>query len=81
MVLVIANWHVYVVTHLFIHVQFMTTQMAFPFDTVKANSQIPCRSPAMPCRVNSHMLCRDSAVFFVKVRVVTGNIQTASPTA
>jgi hypothetical protein len=36
-----------------------------------------------PCRVNSHMPCRDPAVLgqchvFVKVRVVDGNIRTAS---
>jgi hypothetical protein len=55
----------------------------------------PYRSPAMPHRVNSHIPCRaalihtyhaaplpfsDSAVSFVKVRVVAGNIRTASPT-
>jgi hypothetical protein len=46
----------------------------------------PCRFPAMPC-VNSHMPCHamplpcsDSAVSFMKVRVVVGNIRTACPT-
>jgi hypothetical protein len=44
----------------------------------------PCRSPAMP-RVNSHMPSAplpysNSAVSFVKVRVVAGNIRTVSPT-
>jgi hypothetical protein len=31
-----------------------------------------------PCRVKSHMPCRDSAASFVNVRVVAGNIRTAS---
>jgi hypothetical protein len=44
----------------------------------------PCRFPAMPCRVNSHsnaapLSFYDSAVFFVKVRVLNGNIRTANP--
>jgi hypothetical protein len=40
-----------------------------------------CHAAPMPCRVNSHMPCRafsDSVVSFVKVRVVGGNIRTAS---
>jgi hypothetical protein len=47
----------------------------------------PCRSSAMQCCVNSHMPCHatplpftDSAVYFVKARVLAGNIRTASPT-
>jgi hypothetical protein len=35
------------------------------------NLHMPCRFPA---------ICSDSAVSFVKVRVVAGNIRTASPT-
>jgi hypothetical protein len=59
--------------------------------TLKADSHIaccvraapmlwPCRSPAMLC-VNLHMPCRALTVSlsFVKVRVVAGNIWTASP--
>ena len=47
----------------------------------------PCRAHAvpLPCRGLIHtchaapLLCSDSAVSFVKVRVVAGNIRTASP--
>jgi hypothetical protein len=57
-------------------------------DKVKADSHIACRSHAgpMPCRALIHtwhdapLPCSDSAVSFVKVRVVAGNIRTASPT-
>ena len=60
-------------------------------DQVKANSQIACRAHAapmtFPCRATlihtyhvAPMSCSDSAVSFVKVRVVAGNIRTASPT-
>jgi len=48
----------------------------------------PCRSPAVPCRAvplihtrhAAPLPCSDSAVSFVKVRVVAGNIRTTSPT-
>jgi hypothetical protein len=42
--------------------------------SLKADSHIPYRAHAAP------MPCSDSAVSFVKVRVVAGNIRTASPT-
>jgi hypothetical protein len=54
---------------------------------VKADSHIACRSHAVPqpccslihtCHAAS-LPCSDSAVSFVKVRVVVGNIRTASP--
>jgi hypothetical protein len=58
--------------------------------TLKANSHVACRAHAvpLPCHaVNSHMPCHamplpcsDSAVSFVKVHVVAGNIRTGSPT-
>jgi hypothetical protein len=44
-----------------------------------------CHAAPMPCRVNSHtchtapLPFSDSAVSFVKVRVVAGNIRTANP--
>jgi hypothetical protein len=41
---------------------------------LKANSHMPCRSHAVPLPFS------DSVVSFVKVRVVAGNIRTASPT-
>ena len=61
---------------------------AVPLPSHAVNSHIPCRSHAIPlpcCAVNSHtcpaapLPCSDSAVSFVKVRVVAGNIRTASP--
>jgi hypothetical protein len=42
--------------------------------TVKADSHIACRAHAAP------LPCSNSAVSFVKLRVVAGNIRTASPT-
>ena len=56
--------------------------------TFKADSHIACRAHAfsLPCRALIHtchavpLPCSDSAVSFVKVRVVAGNIRTASPT-
>jgi hypothetical protein len=56
---------------------------------IKANSHMPCRVHAvpLPCRDALIHTCHtaplpfsDSAVSFVKVRVVAGNIRTASPT-
>jgi hypothetical protein len=57
---------------------------------IKADSHIACRARAapmlFPCRALIHtchavpLPCSDSAVSFVKVRVVAGNIRTASPT-
>jgi hypothetical protein len=55
---------------------------------LKADSHIACRAHAvpLPCRALIHtchaipLPCCDSAVSFVKVRVVAGNIRTASPT-
>jgi len=54
----------------------------------KADSHIACRAHAgpLPCRSLIHtchaalLPCSDSAVSFVKVRVVAGNNQTAGPT-
>jgi hypothetical protein len=61
-----------------------------PIDEVlKANSRIPCRAHAVPmsCRAALIHTCHaaplpfsDTVMFFVKVRVVAGNIRTASPT-
>ena len=60
--------------------------------TVKADSHIACRAHATPMPFPCHAVplihtchaaplpCSDSAVSFVKVRVVAGNIRTASPT-
>ena len=54
---------------------------------IKANSHIACRAHAvsLPCRAAlihtchaAPLLCSDSAVSFMKVRVVAGNIRTAS---
>jgi hypothetical protein len=56
---------------------------------LKANSHIPCRAHAVPipCRAALIHTCHaaplsfsDNAVSFVTVRVVAGNIRTASPT-
>jgi len=49
--------------------------------TVKANSHITCGAHAvpLPCRA-APLPYSDSAVSFVKVLVVAGNIRTASPT-
>jgi hypothetical protein len=47
---------------------------------VKANSHVPCRSPATlihTCNATT-LPFSDSAVSFVKVRVADGNIRTAS---
>jgi hypothetical protein len=56
--------------------------------TLKADSHIACRAHAvpLPCRALIHtyhaapLPCSDSAISFVKVRAVVGNIRTASPT-
>jgi hypothetical protein len=59
---------------------------------LKTNSHIACRAHAasmpFPCHAvplihtcpTAPLPCSDSAVSFVKVRVVAGNIRTASPT-
>jgi hypothetical protein len=56
---------------------------------LNANSHMPCRAHAvpLPCRAAlihtchaAPLLFSDSAVSFVKVRVVAGNIRTPSPT-
>jgi len=57
-------------------------------DTVKTDSHIACHAHAvpLPCRALIHtchatpLPCFNSAVSLVKVRVVAGNIRTASPT-
>jgi len=60
-------------------------------DQFKADSHIACRAHAAPMLFPCHAVplihtshpaplpCSDNAVSFVKVRVVTGNIRTASP--
>jgi hypothetical protein len=56
--------------------------------SLKADLHIACRAHAvpLPCRALIHtchaapLPCSDSTVSFVKVRVVAGNIRTASPT-
>jgi hypothetical protein len=60
--------------------------------SLKADSHIACRAHATPTPFPCHAVplihtchavplpCSDSAVSFVKVRVVDGNIRTASPT-
>jgi hypothetical protein len=56
---------------------------------LKSNSQMPCRVHAVPMPYRAALIhihhaaplpFSDSAVSFVKVRVVAGNIRTASPT-
>ena len=59
---------------------------------LKADSHIACRAHAAPMQFPCHaaplihtchaapLPCSDSAVSFVKVRVVAGNTRTASPT-
>jgi len=59
---------------------------------LKADSHIACRAHAVPMPFPCHAVplihtchvaplpCSDSAVSFVKVRVVAGNIRTAGPT-
>jgi hypothetical protein len=69
---------------------FLTTErVSNSYNPLKANSQMPCRAHALPlpCRAALIYLCHagplplsDNAVYFVKVRVVAGNIETASPT-
>jgi hypothetical protein len=53
-------------------------------NAVKANWHIPCRALAvpLPCRAALIHKCRATPLPFpiVKVRMVTGNIRTASPT-
>jgi hypothetical protein len=51
--------------------------------SLKADSHIACRAHGVPLIHTCHaapLQCSDGAVSFVKVRVVTGNIRTASPT-
>jgi hypothetical protein len=56
-------------------------------DTVPKSLILTFHAPPMPCRAalihTCHAAtqpCSDSAVSFVKVRVIAGNIRTASPT-
>jgi len=51
-------------------------------ELLKADSHITCRAHAVLLIRTCHAVplpCSDSAVSFVKVRVVAGNIRTASP--
>jgi hypothetical protein len=51
--------------------------------SIKADSNMACRAHAVPLIHTCHVAplpCSDSAVPFVKFRVVTGNIRIASPT-
>ena len=53
------------------------------FVPLKADSHIACRAHAVSMHFPCHaapLLCSDSAVSFVKVRMVAGNIRPASPT-
>ena len=62
--------------------------LGYEYSLLKADSHIACRAHAvpLPCRSLIHtyhaapLPCSDSAVSFVKVRMVAGNIRTASPT-
>jgi hypothetical protein len=58
-------------------------RLSHPRRTEKADSHKACRAHAaltpFPCHAVP-LPCSDSAVSFVKVRVVAGNIRTASPT-
>jgi hypothetical protein len=52
-------------------------------ELLKANSHIACRVHAVPLIRTCHAMplpCSDSAVSFVKVRLLARNIRTASPT-
>jgi hypothetical protein len=58
-------------------------------NTVKVNSHMPCHAHAVPLPCRAALIHRcyaallpfsDGAVSFVEVRVVAGNIRTASPT-
>jgi len=68
------------------------SELRFRAGNLKADSRIACRAHAVPIPFPCHAVplihtCHavplpfsDSAVFFLKVRVVAGNIRTASPT-
>ena len=66
----------------------MSKYVLFLRTTLKADSHIACRAPAvaLPCHALIYtchaapLPCSNSAVSFVKVRLVAGNIRTASPT-
>jgi hypothetical protein len=68
--------------------QLFESSYGFLYPSLKADSNIACRAHAvpLPCHALIHtchaapLHCSDSAVSFVKVRVVAGNIRTASPT-
>jgi hypothetical protein len=73
--------------HISCRVALIHTYHAAPMPC-RVNSHIPCRAHAvpLPCRAALIHACHasplpfsDSAVSFVKVRVVDGNIRTASP--
>jgi len=59
-----------------------------PLRPIHTYNAAPCRSQAVPLPCSSLIYtcqaaplpCIDSAVSFVKVRVVAGNLRTASPT-
>ena len=58
-------------------------RVSVPMVRIKADSHIACRAHAVPLIHICHAVplpCSDSAVSFVKVRVVARNIRTASPT-
>jgi len=76
----------------YLHISFIKWSWVYkinqPAMLMKADSNIACcaRSVPLPCRALIHIChavplpCSDSAVSFVKLRVVAGNIRTASPT-
>ena len=70
-------------------ITFSVRYIFFGLERVKAISHMPCRAHAvpLPCLATLIHTCHaalipfsDSAVSFVKVRVVAGYIRTASPT-
>jgi hypothetical protein len=79
--------HTVVTSVLIWHVVAKSVLTDTTFLHLKANSHIACRAHAvlLPCRSLIHtryatpLPCSDSAVSFVKVRMVAGNIRTASP--
>jgi hypothetical protein len=75
-----------------LHAYYSSFVSFWPIKTIKADSHIACRAHAAPMPFpflvvplihTCHAMplpCSDSAVSFVKVRVVAGNIRTANPT-
>jgi hypothetical protein len=70
------------------YADYATRPTKYMSDTVKTDLHTACRAHAvpLPCRAliqtchAAPLPCSDSAVSFVKARVVAGNIRTANPT-